>query len=696
MPGAYRRRILSRDMNRPSYAVVSSVVALLGMAGMGLKAAARWLPTAVSPAQTLDGGDFASFTAGQRVEWRPLSADAFALARRLDRPILLVVGAAWSFDARQADRELFGDDDVASFVNRNFVCVRVDADMEPAWLAALSPVTRVDMGYAAGFQVGYLDPQGHVYGVLGMRGSVGNDPRLFLTELSEASKAYYARMPDTEVPQEVETRELESGTEQVLPDHAVMVEQVVSQISPDGGFRGGSGRSLRARLWRYLMASGRHQEVRASLDPVLRTGVVDWIDGGFFRRASGPGWTHINFDKISVLNAEMMWLLAEGALAYDDPFYDRLAKNTFNSLKNDLVRHGYALTALVGDEDVRGRSKRRSFSISDVQPFWDSSLLSAEEARWAVKHLSLEPGRNPDMVIKIQSDEELRDPKTQSLLLKLREAKKQTGVWATSQARADVNAVVSAAMSRCARLWGEPFGVESREAFDRLSAFSDGPDVHHRRVVLLEDTPYLGDYLSYADAMLQRFLLTGEPAHFERGLLIIRRAMTLFDPGSTGLWRNTPGDGLLEGVHGANVPEVLDNFGESNVAKAIRLTLAYGRLLIDRPSEAAPLIRSGSAAAMRYGGLAGAMRQAGGGFLLATLNMADDRHAVVVGPDCVRLASALAARIATRFIAPAVGGVRQDLQKRTAGIYIVSGTDAVGPMSLEQAVSELPVEFAVR
>src|SRR5216117_4539094 len=81
------------------------------------------------------------------VSWQPWGREAFALAARLDRPILLYVGADECRWCAVMDREVYGDLALGAMIDSLFVPVRVDRDERPdvaqryeaavQWLAGL-------------------------------------------------------------------------------------------------------------------------------------------------------------------------------------------------------------------------------------------------------------------------------------------------------------------------------------------------------------------------------------------------------------------------------------------------------------------------------------------------------------------------------------------------------------------------------
>src|SRR5438034_970389 len=69
--------------------------------------------------------------AREPVSWQPWGRDAFALAARLDRPILLYVGADDCRWCGVMDREVYGDPGLGAMIDSLFVPVRVDRDERP-------------------------------------------------------------------------------------------------------------------------------------------------------------------------------------------------------------------------------------------------------------------------------------------------------------------------------------------------------------------------------------------------------------------------------------------------------------------------------------------------------------------------------------------------------------------------------------
>ena len=67
----------------------------------------------------------------QPVQWHQWGEEAFAAARRENKPMLLDIGAVWCHWCHVMDRESYDDPAIAAIVNEHFVAVKVDRDERP-------------------------------------------------------------------------------------------------------------------------------------------------------------------------------------------------------------------------------------------------------------------------------------------------------------------------------------------------------------------------------------------------------------------------------------------------------------------------------------------------------------------------------------------------------------------------------------
>ncbi|HTT26128.1 MAG TPA: thioredoxin domain-containing protein, partial [Thermoplasmata archaeon] len=77
------------------------------------------------------GSAYLRSAAGQTIDWHPWGREAFELARRTGRPVLLDIGASWCHWCHVMDEGTYSDPEVARLLAQQFVAVKVDRDEHP-------------------------------------------------------------------------------------------------------------------------------------------------------------------------------------------------------------------------------------------------------------------------------------------------------------------------------------------------------------------------------------------------------------------------------------------------------------------------------------------------------------------------------------------------------------------------------------
>ncbi len=126
-----------------------------------------WLAAeAAPPGNHLEGqaSAYLKRAANQPVDWHPWGREAFELARTTNRPVLLDVGATWCTWCELMDRESYTKPEMAEFINRNFVAIKVDYDADEH-LAAKISTAQAYLNLPAGALplTGFVTPAGKLY-----------------------------------------------------------------------------------------------------------------------------------------------------------------------------------------------------------------------------------------------------------------------------------------------------------------------------------------------------------------------------------------------------------------------------------------------------------------------------------------------------------------------------------------------------
>ncbi len=268
--------------------------------------------------------------ADQPVAWQPWDAESLALARRLERPILLSSGYAACHWCHVMARESFSDPDIAARINAAFLPIKLDREEHPDidhyYMTALQvmgvpggwPMTVFLTSDARPFAGGTYYPPAPRHGMPGFSGVLARIATLWRTDrprLAEIARRV------TEA-----TARLLAGPGRPPSDPAAAERTACAPIgeallglidSVHGGF-GAAPKfpqvpALRL-LWdlRHAPSLGERarEAVIAALAAMAAGGIHDHLGGGFHRYAVDAAWRVPHFEKMLYDNAEILLLLA--------------------------------------------------------------------------------------------------------------------------------------------------------------------------------------------------------------------------------------------------------------------------------------------------------------------------------------------------------------------------------------------------
>ncbi len=99
----------------------------------------------------------------QPVKWNEWGAEAFARARRENKPVLLDVGAVWCHWCHVMDRESYESPETAKIINERFVAVKVDRDERPDVDTRYQAAVAAISGQGGWPLTAFLTPEGRPY-----------------------------------------------------------------------------------------------------------------------------------------------------------------------------------------------------------------------------------------------------------------------------------------------------------------------------------------------------------------------------------------------------------------------------------------------------------------------------------------------------------------------------------------------------
>lgn len=274
------------------------------------------------------------------VDWHPWSDEAFALAKKLERPIFLSIGYATCHWCNVMEEESFDNPEIAAIMNQWFVNVKVDREERPdvdrMYLAATVeltgtggwPMTLFLTPEGKPFYAGtYFPPQAR-YGKPGLTELLEAIHRAWSedrsTLLIQADKAI------TNLASQQQRRTGQSTAELSTAPFAKIFEQLSQRFDPEwGGF--GTGQKFPRTmaldlLLRLRLNDAKHQtQAREMALLTLRrmadSGINDHLGGGFHRYAVDRNWRTPHFEKMLSDQAQLaMVYLAAYQISNDDLF----------------------------------------------------------------------------------------------------------------------------------------------------------------------------------------------------------------------------------------------------------------------------------------------------------------------------------------------------------------------------------------
>jgi uncharacterized protein YyaL (SSP411 family) len=278
------------------------------------------------------------------VDWYPWSAEALDRAKRENKPVFLSIGYVACHWCHVMHDEVFSKDDVAALLNERFVSIKVDReerpDLDRTYIGALDTLTGSAGWPATLFLTPALEP---------FYGATYLPKERFVAAATRASDAHRAGSEDVsrttrDLMQALAPPPLERSSALLLEDiHAVATAATGAVDLARGGFKGTTKFPLPVR-WTFLLHAVRKwgddataRAVRSTLDAMAGGALRDPVSGGFHRYSTDPTWRTPHYEIMLYDDAQLADLYLEAGLAFGEPRYLDVAKETLDFLVRDMT-----------------------------------------------------------------------------------------------------------------------------------------------------------------------------------------------------------------------------------------------------------------------------------------------------------------------------------------------------------------------
>ena len=292
--------------------------------------------------------------ANNPVDWYPWGDEAFARARREDKPIFLSIGYSTCHWCHVMEHESFESAEIAEQLNRDYVSIKVDREERPDIDRVYMAFVQATTGSGGWPMSVWLTPDlrpfygGTYYPPQSQYGRPG-----FREVLTEITRAWRQERDElvasagqiTERLAEMTRPERDGSGD--MPGIAALATTVRQFKNSFDGRRGGFGDAPKfprpSELLFLLREHARTSDDEAR-DMVLLTlramalgGMRDHIGGGFHRYSVDGNWRVPHFEKMLYDQAQLVLAYLEAAQASRDPFFAQIAEDTLQYVRREMT-----------------------------------------------------------------------------------------------------------------------------------------------------------------------------------------------------------------------------------------------------------------------------------------------------------------------------------------------------------------------
>lgn len=257
------------------------------------------------------------------VDWYPWGEEAFAKARKENKPILLSIGYSTCHWCHVMERESFENQDVAKLLNQHFVAIKLDReerpDIDKVYMTAYRAMTGDNGGWPLNV---FLTPElkpfygGTYFPPEDRAGKIG-----FQSALLQIHKAWVEKQQSIEESAEALRLHLletnQSGeAEQELAEVMTLSRAAVMMKEHGDSIEGGWGRGPKfpqpshlrflLRAWKRDADQTLLNFAELSADRMADGGICDQLGGGFHRYAVDGKWLVPHFEKMLYDQAQLL------------------------------------------------------------------------------------------------------------------------------------------------------------------------------------------------------------------------------------------------------------------------------------------------------------------------------------------------------------------------------------------------------
>jgi uncharacterized protein YyaL (SSP411 family) len=339
------------------------------------------------------------------IAWRLHGAAAFSEAKRVNKAVLLDVGAGWCHWCHVMDEGTYRDPQVVAEISAHFIPVKIDRDLSPD-LDAFYQRAAQSLNGSGGWPLTLLlSPDGAPFAA-----ATYLPPAQMLELLRSQAKGFEAPSPEAVrliTALHVESQRPDRGSPGTLAPG--LVDQLATAIEAQadrqhGGFGTRGPKFPNGPAVQLLLAladetgGGPHLAIaQEALDGMALGGVRDHVGGCFHRYAVDRAWRVPHFEKMLYVNAALLDAYLDGYQATGSALYREVADECVDYLLGPAGRdakHGGFYASQDADAREGDDGSYYTWTLADLREAGGDAAVALFSAQAQPNDLRTDPSQN--------------------------------------------------------------------------------------------------------------------------------------------------------------------------------------------------------------------------------------------------------------------------------------------------------------
>ena len=349
------------------------------------------------------------------VDWHAWGDDAFAKAKKQNKPIFLSIGYSTCHWCHVMAHESFENKEIAAFLNKHFISIKVDREQRPDIDTVYMAATQLINGHGGWPMTVFLDHELRPFHAATYYPPFSTQTSLGLKAVLLRIHELWTQEPElinqvaTSVTERITALADETNKDGALAENvnALAMRQISQNFDEDDGGFSAAPKFPRPGIFSFLNQQAKSdlknkdkakKMMSTTLDAMAAGGIVDQLAGGFHRYSVDERWQVPHFEKMLYSQALMVMAYSDYYQIEPQEKYKQLVFNNLDFVTNEMQSpDGGFYSALDADSE---RHDEPGTHAEGAYYLWHASelkqLLSSAEFDFFEKYYQIKENGNID------------------------------------------------------------------------------------------------------------------------------------------------------------------------------------------------------------------------------------------------------------------------------------------------------------